>query len=268
MRVTWRSCAANGGHGAVSTSAVAYGRALNARGAYGAVATLFAPLLTPERTGTYYPPGWSSWRWWAARALYRTGRAAEAARLIDRIEGGDAQGAEGLRLNLSAARITRAYESDDWSELERRSAAWLAEASRMEAQLNTSAVLRVQAYRVCALEKLGRGSETPLIAAPIEAAARSITAPAVTMRKCRGDLAGLRKLTLAGLANTDQAAYFIALLQPRSPDPTAGVQERADEALLARLVVHSGTFWRRWPGSAAGCRRRWRSGCRMGSIRC
>lgn len=210
-------------------AAVNYARALNRAQQYRATVELFLPLVSGEQAGEYRP----SVEFLApvvARALSAAGRGEEAVAMLERIGRLVPAEAEGLRLNLSAGVLTRAYEAQDWTALAPRAEAWVATAERLGPDVNVSAILDVQVYRACALERLGRTVEAAPIAANVEAAANALPVAALNLYTCRGDARSAKALILRVLTRPGSRAEVLTLLQPDVPD--AGEQPMSRETRL------------------------------------
>ena len=167
-------------------AAASYANVLNGAGRYDATVTLFEAMLTGEKVREYQN-GIEFLAPKVARAMVAVGRRADAMAMLDRVSALIPAEGEAQRLNLSGAVLTQLYETQQWTALVPKADAWIAEAERLGAGVNSSATLQVQTLRVCALERLGRKDDAVLMAAVIESNAKVLPGAMLNVYGCRGE---------------------------------------------------------------------------------
>lgn len=215
-------------------SATAYARQLFAIGRYQEVVTLFMPMLAADQLREY-EDGVMFLAPIVSNALAHLGRTADAAALLERVEALMPTESAGLRLNLSAAKITQAMSLQNWAEVLTRSDRWLADARKLGAEINQSAVMRIAGYRACALFNTGRVSEADAEIVMVAAAQTTPLGTKLELYRCRQDKERARALVLTALADEHARHWALQMLQPSKPDPLAMPLEKDRLVFVDRL---------------------------------
>ena len=226
-------------------TATPYARELASRRAYPAVVALFLPMFD-RAPNAELTMGAETLAPIVARALTATGRAAEGQALLARVAAKLPREAAANALNIDAAYLTLAALNGDWAQAVTRADAFLARAKGFGTSGNASAIVGVQAYRACALFRLGRTAEAERVKAEVMLASATNPSRVADMLACMNDAAAIRTLVVAQLANEDTRGWALGFMQPHTLDPRFVLdrltypvrqQVRADPTVIAAATA-------------------------------
>lgn len=213
-------------------TASGYARQLARFGEYQAIVALFLPLFDrikldePVPDAEFLAPV-------VARALANLDREPEARALLEKVDASLKTDSTG-GLNIDGAYITLAIQRLDWVDVLARSEAFLAKASQLGSDVNSSAVRMVQGFQACALSRSGRVAEAETVVAQVASAGALTPGAAWEMHLCRGDAQAARALLIARLADEKTRDWALATVQPQRAD-TANPFDR-EIGLVAQAV--------------------------------
>lgn len=201
-------------------TAAPYARQLASMQAYKAITTLFLPMFDRIRSdpdaeqqadAEYLAPI-------VARSLLLQGRETEARALLAKVAAAMPADDLGNALNIDGSYLTLASIQTDWPEVMNRADAFLARAKSLGPSVNRSATLQVEAWRACALYRLGRKEAAQRATADVLLAEALMPGTAMDLYLCRGDSAGARALVVSRLADPSSRDWALRFVQPVSAD--------------------------------------------------
>ncbi|MEG3089850.1 hypothetical protein [Sphingomonas sp. PB1R3] len=201
-------------------TAAPYARQLASMQAYKAITTLFLPMFDRVRPDpdAEQQEGAEFLAPIVARALLLQGREAEARGLLAKVAAAMPADDQGNALNIDGAYLTLASLQTDWPEVVKRADLFLARAKSLGPSVNRSATLQVEAWRACALHRLGRKDAAQRAAANVFLTEALMPGTAMDLYLCRGDSAGARALVVSRLADLSSRDWALRFVQPVSAD--------------------------------------------------
>jgi len=202
-------------------TATPYARRLASLEAHAAVDALFLQMFDRVRPGAelegveYLAPI-------VARSLAILGRGAEARALLAKVTAAMPDDYGANTLNIDGAYVTLATIQTDWPQVVTRADTFLARAKNLGSDVNTSAVIQIQAWRACALWRTGRTAEAQQAKAEVLLAEAVAPNSVMSMHLCRGDSGAARALIIARLADETTRGWALRFAQPvrdRTPTP-------------------------------------------------
>jgi hypothetical protein len=146
------------------------------------------------------------------------GRATEAHAVFAKVAAAMPANDRGNALNIEAAYMTLATLQTDWREVLRRADTFIARAKSLGGNVNRSAVIQVQAWRACALSRLGRTAEAQQATAEVVLGEAHLPSAAMDLYVCRGDSGAGRALIIARLADETTRDRALRFVQPVQAD--------------------------------------------------
>lgn len=214
-------------------TATPYARRLASLGAYDVVVSLFKPMFERVRPGgeqedfEFLAPI-------VARSLAVLGQGTEARALLAKAAAAIPAEDGGNALNIEGSYMTLATIGMDWPQVVAHADTFLARAHSLGSNVNRSAVVQVQAWRACALERAGRAAEAQLATAEVLLTQAVAPDPAMDMHLCRGDVGAARALVFAGLADENTRGWALRFVQPvpgRARTPLERLMEPVAQAV-------------------------------------
>lgn len=206
-------------------TATPYARRLASMQAYTVINTLFLPMF--DRIGAGIDASGAEFLApIVSRSLILQGRATEARAVLAKAAAAIPADDQANRLNIDGAYLTLATLQTAWPEVVTRADTFLARARTLGPNINRSAMIQVQAWRACALTRLGRAAEAQQATAEVVLAEALLPGAAIDLYVCRGDSAGARALVRSRLADETTRGWALRYVQPVRPDSVATPLDR------------------------------------------